>query len=310
MNYRDAIWIEKYRPKVIADLVLPQRFINLYNNIKKSNNLPNLLLTGNPGTGKTSSARVLCNELGIEYEILNSSKDRGIDIIRNFVNRYAQTSSSNGKYKCLILDECDGLTTNSMESLRNIIEESSNNLRFICTANFPQQIIDPLKSRLQTIDFNFNINDKKEMAPILFKRLLRILREEDISITDKSILGHLMKNYMPDVRHIIKILQTYSLQNDGVIDDGILTMTSDMDFMSFTAFIKSSEYNDLLKYSYECSPEAVFRTISDGLEKLDISFEKQLEIINLVSHFDSSQSRVMLKEVNVLAFLMNLKKYL
>lgn len=310
MDYKNAVWIEFYRPKTINEMVLPNRYIQLFNTIKETGNLPNLLLTGTAGSGKTTSAKVLCNELGLECEILNSSKDRGIDTIRNFVTRYANTSSMNGRYKCLILDECDGMTGIAQESLRNLIEEYSNNLRFICTANYADQIIPALKSRLQQLDYTFNTNDKKEMATMLFKRLMFIIKNQGVSITDPKILGNLMKNYMPDIRHIIKTLQTYSMQNNNIIDENILATKTDGDFNSFIAFLKNSEYNDLVKYAYECSPDSVFRMFFENIFNLGISQENILEAVNLINHFDRGMSLVSLKEVNVLAFLMNFKKYL
>jgi len=210
----------------------------------------------------------------------------------------------------IVTHNCDGLTKIAQQGLRNIIEEYSNNLRFICTANFPSEIIDPLKSRLQTIDFSFNTADKKEMSKQLFKRLLMILRNENTTITDPKILGSLMQTHLPDIRHIIKSLQTYGMQNGNVIDENILTVKNDGDFNSFIAFVKKSTYEDLVKFAYECSPESILDMITNNLGELTLGHDKNLEIINLINHFDRGFSMCLSKQTNMLALIMNFKKYL
>jgi DNA polymerase III delta prime subunit len=213
----EFLWVQKYRPQTISDLIVPNRIEKTFKSILAKNELPNLLLTSPPGQGKTTTAKAIANDMDLDVLFINASEERGIDVIRNIIKSFAGTVSLLGdnKPKLVILDESDNLTQDSQLALRAFSEEFSKNCRFILTANYPQKIIPALHSRFQTIDFSLRPNEKPEIASKLLKRLEFILNEEKVTYT-KDVLAKLIMKHFPDMRKIIGECQKYS--TDGKLE--------------------------------------------------------------------------------------------
>jgi len=207
----EFLWCEKYRPKTISDCILPPRIKSTFESIVKGGELHNMLLTGTAGLGKTTVAKALCNELGLDYLLINGSEESGIDTLRNKIKQFASSVSLQGGYKVVILDEADYLNPQSTQpALRGFIEEFSSNCRFILTCNFKNRIIEPLHSRCSVIEFNLA---KKDMPPLLaafMKRTSMILESESVSY-EKQVIAELIVKHSPDWRRVINELQRYSV---------------------------------------------------------------------------------------------------
>src|SRR6056300_1821100 len=199
----DFLWVEKYRPKTVSDIVFPQSLKQTFQKIVASKELPNMLFTGTAGLGKTTVAKALCNELKLDYILINGSEEGNIDALRTKIKQFASSVSLQGGYKVVILDEADYLNPQSTQpALRGFIEEFANNCRFILTCNFKNRIIEPLHSRCGVYEFN---TTKKEMAELAFqfmKRLETILETEGVEYNQKAIADMIMK-FAPDWRRVI-----------------------------------------------------------------------------------------------------------
>src|SRR5210317_1139047 len=185
----EFLWVEKYRPRTLDECILPADTKKVFSQFVESGEIPNMLLCGTAGTGKTTVARALCNELGCDYIVINGSEESGIDVLRTKIKGFASTVSFEGKPKVVILDEADYLNPNSTQpALRAFIEEFSNNCRFIFTCNYKNRIIEPLHSRCSVVDFRIVNGQKKKMAALFHKRMMDILKEEQIQYDPKPIV--------------------------------------------------------------------------------------------------------------------------
>jgi DNA polymerase III delta prime subunit len=221
----EFLWVEKYRPKTIEDTILPKELKETFSKIIESGEVPNMLFTGTAGLGKTTVARALCNQLGLDYILINGSEEGNIDTLRNKVKSFASTVSLQGGYKVIILDEADYLNPQSTQpALRGFIEEFSNNCRFILTCNFKNRIIEPLHSRCSTYEFNTSKKNVAVLASQFMKRVETILATEGITFNQKVVAELIMK-HLPDWRRVLNELQRYSVS--GTIDAGILVNLSD-----------------------------------------------------------------------------------
>ena len=259
---QEFLWCEKYRPKLIADCILPENIKTTFEDIVKGGELHNMLLTGTPGLGKTTVAKALCNELALDFLLVNGSEESGIDTLRTKIKQFASSVSLQGGYKVVILDEADYLNPQSTQpALRGFIEEFSANCRFILTCNFKNRIIEPLHSRCTTIEFNLA---KKDMPPLLAQFMSRtehILTEEGISY-DKQVLAELIMKHMPDWRKVINELQRYS--TSGVIDTGILVQLSDVSVDILMKHLKEKNFKGMRQWvadNIDTEPAAMFRKI-------------------------------------------------
>lgn len=241
----DFIWVERYRPKTIDDVVLPSRFKHVFREFVKQENSPNLILAGGPGCGKTTVARAFLEQIGASYIIINASLEGNIDTLRTTIREFASTISFNKKRKYVILDEADYLTPATQPALRSFMEEFSKNCGFILTCNFKEKIIEPLHSRCSLIDFKFTTEDKKEVIVDFFKRVSFILNTEKVPF-EKNAIAEMIKKFFPDMRRIINDLQMYAAT--GKIDNGILAMFDDKQMKEVVALMKDKNFTELRKW--------------------------------------------------------------
>ena len=242
---KDYLWCEKYRPKTISDTILPDDLKETFQQFVDQDNIPNLLLSGGPGVGKTTIARAMCEQLGVDYIVINGSMNGNIDTLRTEIKDFASTISFTGNRKYVILDEADYLNPQSTQpALRNFMEEYSKNCGFILTCNFKNRIIDPLHSRCSVIEFKINSKDKASMASQLYKRVKAILSDENVSY-DQKTLAELITLYFPDFRRVINELQRYSAT--GSIDSGILANHSS-NIQDLVSILKSKKFVDMRKW--------------------------------------------------------------
>ena len=218
----DFIWVEKYRPKTIDECILPDGIKKTFQDFLTAGEIPNMLLSGPPGIGKTTVAKALCNQLGADYYVINGSDEgRFLDTVRTNAKNFASTVSltSESKHKVIIIDEADNTTSDVQLLLRASIEEFSKNCRFIFTCNYKNKIIDPLHSRCSVVDFSVNKKDKPTIAAQFFARINFILDKENIK-SDKKVVSELISKHFPDWRRVLNECQRYSV--GGEIDSGIL----------------------------------------------------------------------------------------
>jgi DNA polymerase III delta prime subunit len=242
---QDFLWCEKYRPKTISDTILPDDLKQTFQQFVDQENVPNLLLSGGPGIGKTTVARAMCEQLNVDYIVINGSMNGNIDTLRTEIKDFASTISFSGSRKYVILDEADYLNPQSTQpALRNFMEEFSKNCGFILTCNFKNRIIDPLHSRCSVIDFKICKQDKAAMATQLFKRVKSILNEESVQFDQKAV-AELITRHFPDFRRIINELQRYSAT--GSIDSGIL-VNHDNDIDELVSYLKNKKFVDMRKW--------------------------------------------------------------
>jgi DNA polymerase III delta prime subunit len=228
------LWVEKYRPQKIDDCILPESIKKTFKEYIAQGELPSFLFSGSAGTGKTTAAKALCNEIGAEYIMINGSDEgRSIDTLRTTIRSFASTVSLTDAKKVVIVDEADYMNAQSVQpALRNFIEEFSSNCRFIFTCNFKNRIIEPLHSRCAVVEFKIDSAEKQTIAAQFFKRVSQILKTENIEF-DSKVVAELITKHFPDYRRILNELQRYSVA--GKIDSDIMVnMTAD----SFTELIK------------------------------------------------------------------------
>ena len=258
------LWTEKYRPRNISNTILPDDLKSTFDDFIK-NGIPNLLLSGGPGVGKTTTAKAMLDQVGSDYMVINGSMNGGIDTLRNDIKSYASTVSLNGKRKFVILDEADYLNPQSTQpALRNFMEEYSKNCGFILTANYKNRIIEPLHSRCSVIEFIIHKENKPVLANKFLKRVQDILKEENVEYDKKAVVELIIKHF-PDWRRIINELQRYS--TSGKIDAGILTQMSDGSFNSLVQALKKKEFNQMRKWvaeNLDNDPTTIYRKLYDS----------------------------------------------
>jgi DNA polymerase III delta prime subunit len=262
------LWTEKYRPQTVEDCILPDRLKQPFQEYVNQKQIPNLLLSGGAGVGKTTIAKAMCNEIGCDYMVINGSDESGIDTFRTKIKNYASSMSLSGGRKVIIIDEADYLNPNSTQpALRNAIEEFASNCSFIFTCNYKNRIIEPLHSRCAVIDFGLKNGEKAKMASAFFKRVQSILQSEKVDADDK-VLAELVKKHFPDFRRVLNELQRYS--QFGKIDTGILSQIADVSIDELSKHISSKDFGAIRKWvaSHEIDNTALFRKLYDTLYDL------------------------------------------
>ena len=262
------LWVEKYRPKTIDECILPDRIKLIFQQISLEGRIPNMILSGGPGMGKTTVAKALCNEVGCDFLMINGSEESGIDVLRTKIRGYASTVSYDGKRKVVILDEADYLNPQSTQpALRSFIEEFEKHCSFIMTCNYINRIIEPLHSRCQTIDFRINKEEKLNVGSNFGKRLYTILDQEKVDY-DKKVVAEVLMKHFPDYRRVLNELQKYSKY--GNIDSGILSQVSDIDLSELMNHMKDKKFNEVRKWvvnNLDNDPQKIYRKIYDVAEK-------------------------------------------
>jgi len=261
----EFLWTERYRPHKVEDCILPARLKKPFLEYVSQGSIPNLLLYGTAGVGKTTVARAMCEEIGCNYLFINSSEERGIDTLRTKVMGYASTMSLTGGRKVIILDEADGLTPDAQNALRGCIEQFSSNCSFIFTCNFKARIIDAIHSRCSVVDFSLKGPEKAEMATDFFKSLQNILNREGVTF-DKSVLAKIVERYFPDYRRTLNELQRYS--TNGGIDAGVLAQVSNVRKLEeLVKNLKEKDFTAMRKWvasNSDIDQTRIFRNIYDS----------------------------------------------
>ena len=299
----EFLWVEKYRPQTIKDCILPQNIKSTFEDIVNGGELHNMLLTGTAGLGKTTVAKALCNELNLDYLLINGSEESGIDTLRNKIKQFASSISLQGGYKVVILDEADYLNAQSTQpALRGFIEEFSANCRFILTCNFKNRIIDPLHSRCTTIEFNISKAQSAKLCVKFLERCKYILLEEGVQF-EEQVLAELIMKHMPDWRKVINELQRYS--TSGVIDSGILVSLSEISLNDLMLHLKDKNFKAMRQWvanNIDSEPAAIYRKIYDNMNDY-IEPSSVPQAVLILADYQYKNSFVADHELNTVACL-------
>jgi DNA polymerase III delta prime subunit len=298
------LWTEKYRPKTIEDCILPERLKKPFQEYVTQKNIPNLLLTGGAGVGKTTVAKAMCNEIGCDFMIINGSDENGIDMVRNKITNYASSMSFSGGRKVIIIDEADYLSANAQAAFRNAIEEFAGNCSFIFTCNFKNKIIEPLHSRCAVIEFTLKASEKSSMAGQFFKTIQTILSEEQIDY-ETPVVAELIKKHFPDFRRVINELQRFS--KFGKIDTGVLSQIVDVSLNDIIKFIKDKDFGAIRKWvaSNDIDPAALYRKLYDNLYEV-LKPQSIPQAVIIIADYQYKQAFVADQEINLVACLTEL----
>jgi DNA polymerase III delta prime subunit len=299
----EFLWVEKYRPKRISDVILPDNLKNTFIKIVENKEIPNMLFTGGAGLGKTTVAKAICNELQLDYLLVNGSEEGNIDTLRNKIKQFASTVSLQGGYKVVILDEADYLNAQSTQpALRGFIEEFSNNCRFILTCNFKNRIIEPLHSRCSLYEFNTTKTEMVNLARQFMDRVSNILGDEKVSF-EKRVVAELIMKYCPDWRRVLNELQRYSIS--GTIDSGILDNVSDTNYNNLFGFLKEKDFKKMRQWvanNIDVDFSVIIRNVYDKMEEVvDGSSIPQLVLI--LADYQYKNAFVADHELNTVACL-------
>jgi replication factor C small subunit len=308
MNDKLFLWVEKYRPKTIEDCILPESTKEIFQGFLEQSEIPNLLLAGTAGVGKTTVAKALCETLGTDYLVINGSDEgRFLDTVRNQAKVFASTVSltSTAKHKVIIIDEADNTTHDVQLLLRACIEEFQKNCRFIFTCNYKNKIISPLHSRCSVVDFTLKGKEKATMAGAFFNRVKTILDSEGVNYEPK-VVAEVVQKHFPDFRRTLNELQRYS--SSGKIDTGILGVSNDINITNLVGYIRKKEFTNMKKWvtqNMDNEPVAIMRKIYDNLYN---HFDPKSipEAVLVISEYQYKSAFVVDQEINMVAFLTEL----
>jgi len=303
---KEYLWVEKYRPKLISECILPESIKTTFQQMVDSGESQNLLLSGGAGCGKTTIAKALCNELETDYIMVNCSEDGNIDTLRTKIRNFASTVSITGGKKIVILDEFDYSNAQSTQpALRGFIEEFSENCRFILTCNFKNRIIEPLHSRCTLINFTVPKKEKPTLASQFMDRVKYVLDNEGI-LYEEKVLAQVILKHFPDFRRVLNELQRYSI--GGTIDVGILSQIGEIHIKDLVSHMKSKDFTSARKWAVENldnSPSELFRKVYDGLyDYLTPSSIPQAVLI--LAEYQYKSAFVADQEINLVACIVEL----
>ncbi|MAH59177.1 MAG: DNA polymerase [Synechococcus sp. ARS1019] len=301
----DFLWVEKYRPTIVEDCILPQSIKDVFQGFVDQKELPNLLLSGTAGVGKTTIAKALCDEIGASYIMINGSDEgRFLDTVRNRIRTFASTVSltSGASHKVVIIDEADNTTNDVQLSLRSAVEEFHSNCRFIFTCNFINKIIEPLHSRCTVVDFRVKNGQSIELQKQFFDRLRWILKTEGINHEDK-VVAKLIRRYYPDWRRLINECQRYSAS--GSIDSAILVDVADVNLDTLLSSLKKKEFTNVKNWvvqHLDNDPSMVMRKVYDSLYGV-LKPTSIPEAVLIIAKYMKDITIVPDQEINMLACL-------
>jgi DNA polymerase III delta prime subunit len=297
----EFLWVEKYRPRVVADCILPSSLKKTFSEIIAGGELPNMMFSGTAGVGKTTVARALCSELGLDHIVINGSEEGNIDTLRGKLKQFASSVSLMGGYKVVILDEADYMNPQSTQpALRGFIEEFSNNCRFILTCNFKNRIIEPLHSRCSVYEFQIPPKERPALAGAFFKRLQVILKTENVEYVPQ-VLIELVGKHFPDWRRVLNECQRYSLS--GTIDAGVLTNVSNENVKTLMGYVKDKNFKSMRKWvvdNIDLEPAAIFRMVYDNMED-NVSPNSIPQLVLIIADYQYKNSFVCDTEINLVA---------
>src|SRR6056300_127024 len=300
--HNEFLWVEKYRPRTIEQCILPKSLKETFKSQIQNKELPNMMFTGTAGTGKTTVARSLCQELGLDYILINGSEESGIDTLRNKIKHFASTVSLTGSVKVVILDEADYLNPQSTQpALRGFIEEFSNNCRFILTCNFRNRIIEPLHSRCSVYEFNTSKKDMAELAGMFFKRLTSILDEEGVTYEGKAVADLIMK-HAPDWRRVLNEAQRFSISGSNITT---LDKSGTIGFDDLTQHLKSKDFKKMRRWVVDhtdLDPVAIFRGLYDNMNTYVVSGSIP-QLVLILADYQYKNAFVADHELNTVACL-------
>ena len=304
----DFLWVEKYRPTTVDECILPESVKNTFKSFLEQGEIPNLLLSGTAGVGKTTIAKALCNELGADFYVINGSDEgRFLDTVRNQAKNFASTVSltSSSKHKVLIIDEADNTTPDVQLLLRASIEEFQKNCRFIFTCNFKNKIIEPLHSRTTVVEFNVRGQTKQQLAASFFDRCRDILEREEVPFAPR-VVAEVVQKYFPDFRRTLNELQRYA--STGSIDTGILAALGDANVDSLVEGLKDKRFNDVKKWvtqNLDSDPTSIMRKIYDNLSNV-MEGPSIAAAVLIIAEYQYKSAFVVEQEINLLACLTQL----
>ena len=300
------LWVEKYRPSKISDTILTDDLKTTFQTFVNEGYIPNLLLSGGPGVGKTTVAKAMLEEIGATYMMINGSEESGIDVLRNKIKNFASTVSMDGNRKFVILDEADYLNPQSTQpALRGFMEEFHKNCGFILTCNFKNRIIDPLHSRCSVVEFKIPNTDKPKLAGQFFTRVQDILTKENVQFEPKAVAGVVEKHF-PDWRRVLNELQRYSAS--GMIDAGILVNISGTNMKDLVGFLKEKDFKSIriwVANNLDNDPTRVYRKVYDMLYE-EIEPQTVPHLVLAVADYQYKSAFVADQEINMLAFMIEI----
>lgn len=309
-NPEEYFWNEKYRPITLNDIIIPERFKTKFKTVIETGEIPGYIFSGLPGTGKSSTARALCEMLDLEYKHKNASEERGIALAR-YIEDYGVTCSFNGKYKVVILEEGEKLTVDCSDALKDIEEKLKSNLRLIITTNNFNKIDSALASRLVHIRFDMSIEEKKEIFPVVLNRIYNIFDIEGVKYNkDNNNLKRYIANVIKqksDIRHILKTLQEIATENNMKMPDDYDFPDDIITFENFTKML-NSDYQTIVRFADKTDPLSVFIFVGRNV----LNFSEDMNTIRKIMNITVSHERCHHEKIdklnNMIAYLLNLRE--